>query len=67
MFPNSDFKKDTFYQQSQYKQQLDKARFAGYKTYVNEVRKINNIRLANRYRGKIKIHDILMADRKSVV
>lgn len=61
MFPNSDFKKGTFYQQSQYKQQLDKARFAGYKTYVNEVRKINNIRLANRYSGKIKIQDILMA------
>jgi len=58
-FRNSDFKKDLYYRKPCFKRQLFTARSHSYQTYVNTVRKLNNLRQARFERGDVRIRDIL--------
>ena len=57
-YRNSDFLKDLYYKREQFVESLKIARKASYSTYVNSVRKFNNLPCARRINGDIKIQEI---------
>lgn len=57
-FRNSDFAKDIFYRKERFRGRLELARKAGYSTYINEVRKVNNSKEARKWQGDIWLQDM---------
>ena len=57
-FRNSDFARDLFYKKEMYRERLISARKAGYETYVNEIRKLNNSKEARKWQGDIWLQDM---------
>jgi len=59
-YRNSNFKEDTYFRQPRFRQQLNEAKASGYRTFVNEVRKINNLKNARDLKGDVYIKDIFI-------
>lgn len=61
IYPNSNFKVDTYYQKEEFRQRLLTAKNSG--VLVNEIRKLNNCSYARKLKGAVLLRDIFEDNR----